>query len=44
LLKHLAELMENPQFQTELQSQKNPQDAYNVIRKYEEAFASDSVE
>jgi len=35
LLKHLAELMENPNFQIELQSQKDPQSAFKVIRKYE---------
>ncbi|MDR0486865.1 MAG: PTS sugar transporter subunit IIA [Treponema sp.] len=36
LLKHLAELVENPQFQIELQSQRDPQSAYRIIRKYEE--------
>ncbi|MDR0444263.1 MAG: PTS sugar transporter subunit IIA [Treponema sp.] len=36
VLKHLAELLEIPQFQTELQLQKDPQSAYKVIRKYEE--------
>jgi PTS system fructose-specific IIC component/PTS system nitrogen regulatory IIA component len=36
LLKHLAELMEIPQFQLELQSQKDPQGAFRVIRKFEE--------
>jgi len=39
LLKHLAELMEIPQFQTELQGQKDPQSAYKIIRKYEEMLA-----
>jgi mannitol/fructose-specific phosphotransferase system IIA component (Ntr-type) len=39
ILKHLAELVENPQFQIELQSQKDPQSAYKVIRKYEEMLA-----
>lgn len=43
LLKHLAELIEIPQFQIELQSQKDPQSAYKVIRKYEEMFASNTV-
>jgi PTS system fructose-specific IIC component/PTS system nitrogen regulatory IIA component len=39
ILKHLAELVENPQFQIELQSQRDPQSAYKVIRKYEEMLA-----
>jgi len=39
LLKHLAELMEIPQFQTELQSQKDPQSAFKVIRKFEEMLS-----
>ncbi|MDR2951804.1 MAG: PTS sugar transporter subunit IIA [Treponema sp.] len=39
ILKHLAELVENPQFQIELQSQKDPQSAYKIIRKYEEMLA-----
>jgi len=42
LLKHLAELMEIPQFQIELQSQKDPQNAYKVIRKYEELLSAES--
>jgi mannitol/fructose-specific phosphotransferase system IIA component (Ntr-type) len=42
LLKHLAELMENPQFQIELQSQKDSQSVYRVIRKYEELLSSES--
>jgi len=42
LLKHLAELMENPQFQIELQSQKDSQSVYKVIRKYEELLSSES--
>jgi len=42
LLKHLAELMEIPQFQTELQSQKDPQSAYRVIRKYEELLSAEN--
>jgi len=41
LLKHLAELMEIPQFQIELQSQKDPQNAYKVIRKFEEMLNTD---
>lgn len=40
LLKHLAELMDIPQFKTELQTQKDPREAYNVIRKYEEMLAA----
>jgi len=39
LLKHLAELMEIPQFQIELQSQKDPQSAFKVIRKFEEMLS-----
>jgi PTS system fructose-specific IIC component/PTS system nitrogen regulatory IIA component len=42
LLKHLAELMEIPQFQIELQSQKDPQSAYRVIRKYEELLSAEN--
>jgi len=40
LLKHLAELMEIPQFQTELQAQKDPQGAYKIIRKFEEMLST----
>ena len=43
LLKHLAELMEIPQFQIELLAQKDPQSAFKVIRKFEEMLSSDSV-
>ena len=39
LLKHLAGLIEMPQFQMELQSQKDPQSAYKVICKYEEMLS-----
>jgi PTS system fructose-specific IIC component/PTS system nitrogen regulatory IIA component len=39
LLKHLAELIEVPRFQTELQSQKDPQSAFNVICKFEEKLS-----
>ena len=39
LLKHLAELMEIPQFQVELQSQNDPQSAFKVIRKFEEMLS-----
>ena len=42
LLKHLAELMEIPQFQIELQSQKDPQSAFRVIRKYEELLSAEN--
>jgi len=42
LLKHLAELMEIPQFQIELQGQKDPQGAYKIIRKYEEMLAAEN--
>jgi PTS system fructose-specific IIC component/PTS system nitrogen regulatory IIA component len=41
LLKHLAALMEIPQFQIELQAQKDPQSAYKIIRKYEEMFVGE---
>ncbi|MCL2721472.1 MAG: PTS sugar transporter subunit IIA [Treponema sp.] len=40
LLQHLAKLMDVPQFQTELQAQTDPQEAYNIIKKYEEIFFS----
>ncbi|MCL2765996.1 MAG: PTS sugar transporter subunit IIA [Treponema sp.] len=40
LLKHLAELMEIPQFQTELQAQRDPQGAFKIIRKYEELLST----
>ncbi|MCL2277258.1 MAG: PTS sugar transporter subunit IIA [Treponema sp.] len=40
LLKHLAELIEIPQFQTELQSQRDPQSAFKIIRKFEELLAA----
>jgi len=43
LLKHLAELMEIPQFQLELQAQRDPQSAFKIIRKFEEMLSSDSV-
>jgi PTS system fructose-specific IIC component/PTS system nitrogen regulatory IIA component len=36
ILKRLAELLENPQFYVDLQSQKDPQGAYKVISKYED--------
>ena len=42
LLKHLAELMEIPQFQIELQSQKDPQNAFKIIRKFEELLSNQS--
>jgi len=40
LLKHLAELIEIPQFQTELQAQRDPQSAFKIIRKFEELLAA----
>jgi len=39
MLKHLAQLIEIPQFQTELRSQKDPQSAFNVICKFEKALS-----
>ncbi|MDR1586329.1 MAG: PTS sugar transporter subunit IIA [Treponema sp.] len=38
ILKRLAELLENPQFHIDLQSQKDPQGAYKVISKYEDVL------
>jgi PTS system fructose-specific IIC component/PTS system nitrogen regulatory IIA component len=35
LLRHLAAIMEIPQFQMDLQSQKDPQTAFDVLCKYE---------
>ncbi|MDR1252971.1 MAG: PTS sugar transporter subunit IIA [Treponema sp.] len=40
LLKRLAELLENPQFYIDLQSQRDPQSAYKVISKYEDVLTS----
>jgi len=34
----LAELLDNPQFYTELVVQKDPQAAYGIIKKYEEVL------
>jgi nitrogen PTS system EIIA component len=39
MLKHLAQLIEIPRFQTELRSQKDPQSAFNVICKFEDALS-----
>jgi PTS system fructose-specific IIC component/PTS system nitrogen regulatory IIA component len=36
MLRRLAALLENPQFYSELQSQKDPKSAHKIIRKYEE--------
>ena len=36
VLKRLAELLENPQFYIDLQSQKDAQGAYKIINKYED--------
>jgi PTS system fructose-specific IIC component/PTS system nitrogen regulatory IIA component len=38
ILKRMAELLENPQFYTELVAQKDPQGAYGVLKKYEDMF------
>jgi PTS system fructose-specific IIC component/PTS system nitrogen regulatory IIA component len=40
LLKRLAELLNNPQFYTELAAQTSAQGAAGVIRKYEEVLIS----
>jgi PTS system fructose-specific IIC component/PTS system nitrogen regulatory IIA component len=40
LLKHLAKLIEIPQFQIELQSQKDSQSAYTIIQKFEKILSS----
>ena len=40
ILKRLSELLENPQFYTELQVQKDPQSAYRVICKYEDILTA----
>jgi len=40
ILKRLAELLENPQFYVDLQSQKDPQSAYKVICKYEDVLTA----
>jgi len=40
ILKHLAELMENSQFYSDLKSQKDAEGAYRVLCKYEEMLAS----
>jgi PTS system fructose-specific IIC component/PTS system nitrogen regulatory IIA component len=42
LLKHLSELMEIPQFQRELVSQKDPQEAFKVIKRFEEKLTAQS--
>ncbi|WP_461256217.1 PTS sugar transporter subunit IIA [Treponema sp. R80B11-R83G3] len=39
MLKHLAQLIEIPQFITELRSQKDSQSAFNVICKFEETLS-----
>ncbi|MDR3337603.1 MAG: PTS sugar transporter subunit IIA [Treponema sp.] len=36
LLKRLATLLDDPQFYTELASQNNVQDAYGIVKKYED--------
>ena len=40
ILKRLAELLENPQFSAELQTQKDAQGAYKVICKYEDILVA----
>ena len=40
ILKRLAELLENPQFYVDLQSQKDPQGVYKVICKYEDILTA----
>ncbi|MDR0553913.1 MAG: PTS sugar transporter subunit IIA [Treponema sp.] len=40
VLKALAELLDNPQFYTELLAQNDAQSAYEIIRKYEDILAS----
>ena len=40
ILKQMAQLLENPQFQTDLQSQNDPQGAYRIICKYEKMRAA----
>jgi PTS system fructose-specific IIC component/PTS system nitrogen regulatory IIA component len=42
LLKHLAELVENPQFQIDLQAQKDQQNAHKIICKYEEMLSAEN--
>jgi PTS system fructose-specific IIC component/PTS system nitrogen regulatory IIA component len=36
MLKRLAELLDNPQFYTDLVAQNTPQDAYGILKKYED--------
>ena len=38
LLKRLAELLDNPQFYTELLAQNDPQSASRIIKKYEDIY------
>ena len=40
ILKRLAELLENPQFYIDLQTQKDAQAAYKVICKYEDMLTA----
>lgn len=42
LLKHLAQLIEIPQFQSELQIQKDCAGAFKVIRKFEEMLSAET--
>jgi PTS system fructose-specific IIC component/PTS system nitrogen regulatory IIA component len=40
VLKRLAELLNNPQFHTELQVQSDPQSANRIIKKYEDIYVA----
>jgi PTS system fructose-specific IIC component/PTS system nitrogen regulatory IIA component len=40
VLKRIAELLENPQFYRDITTQRDPQGAYKVIKKYEDVFIS----
>jgi PTS system fructose-specific IIC component/PTS system nitrogen regulatory IIA component len=40
VLKRLAELLDNPQFYTDLAAQHTAQDAYGIIKKYEDILIS----
>jgi PTS system fructose-specific IIC component/PTS system nitrogen regulatory IIA component len=42
LLKHLAQLVDIPQFRTELQSQKEALGAFKIIRKFEEMLSAEN--
>jgi PTS system fructose-specific IIC component/PTS system nitrogen regulatory IIA component len=40
MLKRLAELLDNPQFYTDLVAQNTPQEAYGILKKYEDILIS----